>query len=74
MGEIIARSATGFDPASLERYRVPLSGDQPLRGTVLDIWREYGVDVTGGPIDCGHYLPEEAPEETYDWFMKFFPT
>ena len=42
-------------------------------GNVLDVWREYGVDVIGGPIDCGHYVPEEAPEETYDWFMKFFP-
>lgn len=41
-------------------------------GDVLTIWREFGLDVTGGPIDCGHYVNEEAPDETYDWFMKFF--
>ncbi len=43
-------------------------------GDVLQIWRNYGVDVIGGPLKCGHYVPEEAPEETIDWFMKFFPT
>jgi haloacetate dehalogenase len=41
-------------------------------GDVLPIWREYASAVTGGPIECGHYVPEDAPEETYDWFMKFF--
>jgi hypothetical protein len=28
--------------------------------------------VVGGPIACGHYVPEEAPDETYDWFLRFF--
>lgn len=42
-------------------------------GDVLQIWKNYGVDVIGGPMECGHYVPEEAPEETIDWFMKFFP-
>ena len=41
-------------------------------GDVLTIWREFGVNVTGGPIDCGHYVNEEAPDETYEWFMTFF--
>lgn len=39
---------------------------------ILSVWKNYGIDVIGGPIDCGHYITEEAPEETYDWFMKFF--
>ena len=34
--------------------------------------QEYANDVTGGPINCGHYVPEEAPEETLDWLLKFF--
>ncbi len=38
---------------------------------VLAIWRDYGVDVTGAPIECGHYVPEEAPEPTYDHLIKF---
>jgi len=29
----------------------------------LDAWRQWADDVTGGPIDAGHFLPEEAPEE-----------
>jgi hypothetical protein len=28
--------------------------------------------VVGGPINCGHYVPEEAPDETYAWLMRFF--
>jgi hypothetical protein len=28
--------------------------------------------LTGGSIDCGHYVPEHAPEETLDWFVRFF--
>ncbi len=41
-------------------------------GDVLQIWRGFGEDVVGGPIDCGHYVPEEAPEETYRRFVGFF--
>lgn len=32
---------------------------------VLGIWREYATDVRGQAFDCGHYLAEEMPEETY---------
>jgi haloacetate dehalogenase len=40
---------------------------------VLAIWREYCTElVIGGPVDCGHYLPEEAPDEVIDWFTRFF--
>jgi haloacetate dehalogenase len=39
---------------------------------VLKVWRDYGAEVTGGPINCGHYVPEEAPDETLGWFMKHF--
>lgn len=41
-------------------------------GDVLAIWRDYAVDATGGPLDCGHYVPEHAPEETLAWFLRFF--
>jgi haloacetate dehalogenase len=30
---------------------------------VLGIWREEAGDVRGPPLDCGHFLAEEAPEE-----------
>ena len=29
---------------------------------VLGVWREKADNVTGGPMDCGHILQEEAPE------------
>lgn len=42
-------------------------------GDIRPIWQERAeLSVTGGPIDCGHYVPEEAPDETYDWLYKFF--
>jgi haloacetate dehalogenase len=39
---------------------------------VLGIWRDWADDVRGHAIDCGHYLAEEAPEETYTAFHEFF--
>lgn len=39
----------------------------------LAIWRAYcAADVTGGAVDSGHYLPEEAPGAVLDWFERFF--
>ena len=35
-------------------------------GRALEIWQDYsveGVEVTGRSLDCGHYIPEEKPEE-----------
>jgi haloacetate dehalogenase len=43
-----------------------------VHGDLLPIWRGYAENVTGGPIDCGHYVPEEAPQETLNWFLKHF--
>ena len=31
---------------------------------VEDIWRQYATDVRTTALDCGHFLPEEAPEAT----------
>ena len=39
---------------------------------VLGVWRDWADDVRGRAIDCGHYLPEEAPEETYTELRAFF--
>jgi haloacetate dehalogenase len=38
---------------------------------VLGIWREYALQVEGGTLPCGHYLPEEAPEETTAALLDF---
>jgi haloacetate dehalogenase len=39
---------------------------------VLSVWRQWASDVTGRSIDCGHYLAEEAAEETYVELRTFF--
>lgn len=38
---------------------------------VLAIWRDWADDVQGQALDCGHYLAEEAPEETYAALRDF---
>jgi haloacetate dehalogenase len=38
---------------------------------VLGIWRDWALDVRGGALDCGHYLAEEAPDETLSWLLPF---
>jgi haloacetate dehalogenase len=38
---------------------------------VLEVWRAWADDVQGHALDCGHYLPEEAPEATLAALMPF---
>ena len=47
----------------------PKSGGSSINP--LDIWREWATDVSGGPIDAGHFLPEEAPEEVCARLQEF---
>jgi haloacetate dehalogenase len=30
----------------------------------LETWRDLVASPTGEPIDCGHFVPEEKPEDT----------
>ncbi len=39
---------------------------------VLSVWKNYAHQVEGTSLDCGHFLPEESPDETYKALMKFF--
>jgi haloacetate dehalogenase len=38
---------------------------------VLDVWRDWAANVEGEAIDCGHYIAEEAPSETYERLRRF---
>ncbi len=40
----------------------------------LAIWREWAPDVRGQALDCGHFIPEEKPEETLALLREFFST
>jgi haloacetate dehalogenase len=39
---------------------------------VLAVWRDWGDDVSGRAVDSGHFLAEEAPDETYAALSAFF--
>ena len=45
------------------------------RYDVLEIWRAHVADpglVSGGPVPGGHFVPEEAPDETLAALREFF--
>ena len=67
------------DAADLERrIECPLLvlwGERGLMHRHFDVpgtWRERASDVSGKPIPCGHFLPEEAPDETFRALHRFF--
>jgi haloacetate dehalogenase len=39
---------------------------------VLAVWRQHAEDVRGHAIDSGHFIPEEAPQETVHALREFF--
>lgn len=39
---------------------------------VLAVWREKAERVTGRALPCGHFLPEEMPDETLAELLAFF--
>jgi len=39
------------------------AGRGPSKLTFADIWRRWADDVSGAPLPCGHFIPEEAPDE-----------
>lgn len=52
-----------------------LWGDLGFVGQKYDViaeWRKWCTDVTGLKINCGHYLPEEAPKDTLKAMLDFF--
>lgn len=62
-----------------EKIRCPLLVLWGAKGKIgewyepLDIWRRYcDAKVGGGPVNSGHYLAEEAPDEVLERFFAFF--
>ncbi|MEU4341515.1 alpha/beta hydrolase [Nocardia sp. NPDC023852] len=44
------------------------------RYDVVEVWRRYADDVRGQGLDCGHFIPEEAPQQTVDALRDFLST
>jgi pimeloyl-ACP methyl ester carboxylesterase len=69
------------DRAAGRRIRCPVlalwSGTGPLgswyddSGGPLALWRGLADDVTGGPVEGGHFFPEEHPRQTADTLRRF---
>jgi haloacetate dehalogenase len=38
----------------------------------LATWRQWASDVRGQALACGHFIPEEAPQETASALLEFF--
>jgi haloacetate dehalogenase len=49
------------------------SHTEGVHGDVLRVWqRGYATHASGGALPCGHYVPEEAPEETLGALLQHF--
>ena len=52
--------------------RGPLGSWYAEVGGPLALWRAWANDVRGGPLDGGHFFPEEMPERTAEELSAFF--
>lgn len=48
------------------------AGIASAAATPLDTWRKWATNVTGAPVDSGHFLPEENPQATGKLLRDFF--
>jgi len=63
------------DLAAGRRIQCPmlaLWGERGRLSDAVEIWKKWAVDVRGRALPCGHFLPEEAPEETLAELTTFF--
>lgn len=44
------------------------------RARMMEVWERWAERVEGEAITCGHFLPEEAPQETAAALLRFFAT
>ena len=49
-----------------------LWGAKGRRGnTTLEVWKSWATDVRGEGLDCGHFIPEEAPDALIEKLLAF---
>jgi len=66
--------AADFGTRKIECPMLALWGQRPGAPPrdLLPTWREWADDVRGGPVPCGHFVAEEAAEETTGELLAFF--
>ncbi|MGD0119098.1 MAG: alpha/beta hydrolase, partial [Candidatus Binatus sp.] len=48
---------------------------RPNRGAgILEVWKNWATDVRGKGLECGHFIPEEAPDALTEELLAFFGT
>jgi haloacetate dehalogenase len=63
-----------FGRRKIECPLLVLWGARGVVGRLYDplaVWRDWAKDVRGEPIDAGHYLAEERPDETFRALRDF---
>ncbi|TXN28364.1 alpha/beta fold hydrolase [Lacisediminihabitans profunda] len=61
-----------FARTPLELPVLAIGGDQRWGSRMVGILQEFAVNVTGGSIaNCGHWVPEERPQELLDLLVPF---
>jgi len=48
------------------------AGIASAAATPLDTWKMWATNVTGEPVDSGHFLTEENPDATARLLKAFF--
>jgi haloacetate dehalogenase len=66
-----------FDHAARNKISAPLlalwgAAGIPSENSPLTVWKDWAKDVTGKPIDSGHFLAEENPDATARALLEFF--
>jgi haloacetate dehalogenase len=75
-GATVDRDLDEADRAAGRRITCPtlaLWGDRGGKGnaTMADTWSRWATDLRTTPVDCGHFLAEEAPEATLAALVPF---
>ena len=66
------------DVAAGKKITIPMlalwgdAGIASVAATPLDTWKQWATNVRGSPVDSGHFLAEENPDETARLLRAFF--
>ncbi len=72
--DLVHDEADRDEGRKVESPLLALWGGRGVMQRIYDVeavWHEYATDVRGGPLDAGHYLAEERPDETTQELRSF---